>query len=373
MAFFFLGKLECKINNDKIGVQKVVCRILNRDNKLILKKNISHASFSNISQIKDFFQTSENNWIFKYLKTEEKNVICQQIVEDNDISFILNFVEIRDVFEKIVLLEFKSISEAFKRSKNSAFNQIDFSCELENDEIIELIGQSKENIKKCSVDIISKILLILKSMPIAFCSKELKTKVSLLLLCLYKDLVSANEQQSAGEVLDLLLDILHFGKNVVLHKYLTFKVFINLISPKKYPTFYSILFNNLKLDIEAGKKFFETAVDHIKKMDKEDESYFELLNLCINYLSSPLAYKDSKKYLEDLHIIVWKNVEDNFNTGADNDYERTRVFVEKSLPSFCNYFNSYFNKLQKDSEMDENMRKICKIYIGNSVSFLYFN
>lgn len=366
----FLGTFKSKIDNNKIWTQLAECRSLNGDKIVNLKKNINNGLLLNIAQIKDFFKTPKNNYIFKHLKINEKNAICQKIVEDNDISFISNFIEIRDVFENIVLLELKSISESFKGTKNVSLNEIDFSVELNNDVIANLIGKSQGNVKTCSTDEISKKVLILKSLPIASCSKEIKTTVSLLLLCLYKDLFSANQPQLAEEVVELLLEILHFGEKVVLHKFVTFNVFLNLISPKKYKEFYTMLLNNLKFDMKAGKNFMETIVDHIKKINEEDETYFELLNLSITYLSSPLAPKDLKEYLDCLHIVVWKSVENYFNLEKEKDYDATREYVEKTLPSFCNYFNSFFNKLQQNSEMNENMRKICKIYIGNSVSVI---
>lgn len=327
--------------------------------------------FSNVAQLKDFFQTKENIWIFKHLKVDEKNSICKKIVEDNNVSFILNFVEIRDIFEKIVFLEFESMAKAFEGIKNSTFNKIDFSDELNTDGIVSLISRNETHIKKCSADEISKTLFILKSLPLSFCTKNFKTKVCLLLLCLYKDLIAAKHLQLAEEVLNLLVDVCHFGENVVLHKYMTFKLVVSLISPKNYPMFYTMLFNNLKLDLNTGKKFIESVVEHIEQMNDDDEMYFELLNLCITYLSSSLAPKDWKKHLECLYMVTWKNVETFFIKELDKEYEGIRLFVEKSLPSFCNYFNSFFNKLETDSEMDEHMRKICKIYIGNSVSFIY--
>lgn len=366
---FVLGELDCKINNDKINVQKVICRILKQQSKLHLKKTINYDSFSNIELIKAFFKTPENFWLFKHLKTEENNIICQKIVDDNDISFILNFVEVRDIFEKIVFLEYKSIATGFSHSKNATLTQIDFSTEFTVNDIKTLLAQFENKIKTFSLEIINKVLIILKSLPIAFCSTELKTKVTLLHLCLYKDLMAANQLDLADDVLELLLDIFHFGEKIALHKYITFNTLLNLVSPKKYPIFYTTVFNNLKLDVEAGTIFIETVVKSIKQMDKEDERYFELLNLSINYLSSPFAPKNTKKFLEDLHIIVWENVENNFKTETENNSEESRAFVTKSLPSFCNYFLSFFNKLEKNAEMDESMRKICKIYIGNSVSF----
>ncbi|KAL5290245.1 hypothetical protein ACFFRR_009900 [Megaselia abdita] len=361
------GILECKINNDKILAQEAVARILVQQNKLNLKKCLNYSSFSNIKQIKAFFETSENHWIFKYLKSNEKNVICEKIVEDNDLSFILNFVEIKDILERIILLEFKAIAGGFSLSKNSTFNEIDFSTDISDDILIGLIAKDEENIKKCSVDIIKKILLILQSLPIAFCSKQLKTKVTLLYLCLYKDLFAAKEQQLAEDVLEMLLHALHFGESIAFHKYITFNIFLKIVSPKKYPTFYTMLFNNLKLDFEFGKIFIETVVKHIKKMDKEDEQFFDLLNLCLNYLSSPFAPKDFKKYIEELHKIVWKSVENYFNTKSEG--EETRLFVEKSLPSFSNYFHSFFNNHDKNADIDESMRKIFKIFIGNSIFY----
>lgn len=356
------------MNNNQICAQKVVCGILNKQNKLSFKNMMSNDPFSNIYQIKTFFKTSENHWIFNLMKDEEKNVICQKIVEDNDISFINNFVELRDVFEQIILLEFKSIGRCFGASKGSIMHQIDFSTKLNVNDIIKLMGKNVESIKECAIHIVIKVLLILKSLPIAFCSMKFKTKVTLLYICLYKDLVAANELQLSETVLEMILDILHFGESIALHKYITFKIFFNLVSPKKSLELYKIILNNLKLDLEAGKVFMESAAKHIKNMDKEDERYFELLNLCINYLSSPLAPKDFKKYLETLHTIVWKDVEDNFNNKSEKDIESNRQFVENSLPSLCNFFHTFFNKIEKNVELSENMRKICKIYIGNSVS-----
>lgn len=340
-----------------------------KQNKLHFKKLVNYASFSNIEQVKSLFKTPENNWIFNHLKTEEKYFMCELVVNDNDIDFLQNFIEIRDMFEKIILLEYKLVAESFGKSKHSTLTQIDFSSEISENDVAVLIARERNQIKKCSVENIRTVLNILNSLPVSFCSKETKIKITLLHLCLYKDLVAANEIQLSEEVLEILLDILHFGEKIPLHKYVNFKTFLNLISPQKFPTFYTILFNNLKLDLENGKKFLSSLVAYIKKLDKEDEEFFELLNLSINYLCSPNAPKDTKESLDDLFKIVWKNVEEKFNKEIEIDMKSTSVFVEKSLPSFCNYFNAFFNKLEKNAEMEENMRKICKIYLGNSVSF----
>lgn len=187
----------------------------------------------------------------------------------------------------------------------------------------------------------------------------------------------------------LFLDILHFGQQVLIFKYFPAKCLIKLLPSETCWELYEFLFSTIRNDEKGTEQFLidlAAVIQEYQASQAMDNENRKLLLITIETLSSitgPCA-KRMRSHLETFLSIFAKYMESHFNNSNDGTSKKDKKFVLATLSGFASYASVILAKASKVNEetdnqketkddtpltqaIDENFRRISKIYIGHSV------
>ena len=230
---------------------------------------------------------------------------------------------------------------------------------------------------------LQKYLKLMAQIPMGHLRRPIKNFVFILHLAFYCDLKTAQLQQCSSEAYEILKDFLHFGQAVPVFRFLPAESLLQLLPPLSCWELYEFLYATLKVEDKATERFllalvglFENALQTEEKLSGE---HIKLLLLSIESLagiSGPSA-KRVRRYLDSFLSIYEKYVQDYFGSDAktNNTSKKDAKFVRKTLAGFPAYVNAVIKKSKAGDAVDKSADtpklgnvRICKIYIGHSVS-----
>lgn len=157
---------------------------------------------------------------------------------------------------------------------------------------------------------------------------------------------------------------------------------------------YEFLFSTVKNEEKGTEQFLDglaTILSEAQTSSTITDEQRKLLLSAIDTLSSltgPSA-KRMRKHLDQYLKIFSQHLQEHFSATSDGTSKKDKKFVQKTLAGFAPYASSILSKALKvkeadqkkdadidrdnkpkqeeNSEIDENFRRISKIYIGHSV------
>ena len=193
---------------------------------------------------------------------------------------------------------------------------------------------------------------------------------------------------------------MHFGQHILIFKYLPPTVLLQLLPVENCWDLYEFLFSTVKNEEKGTEQFLEglaTIFSGAQTTATINDEQRKLLLSAIDTLSSltgPSA-KRMRKHLDQFLHIFSQHLQTHFSSASDGTSKKDKKFVQKTLAGFAPYASSVLSKAAKvkeaeqkkeadtnkesletengKHEIDEDFRRISKIYIGHSVcKFVFF-
>ncbi|XP_002040234.2 uncharacterized protein LOC6615864 isoform X1 [Drosophila sechellia] len=263
----------------------------------------------------------------------------------------------------------------------------------------------------------------LHGLPLAQLPRNIRSRLWLVIFVLYRDLSLSHQEENANQILELLIDLMHFGHPLPICSYFPqLSELLHLIptSTKTGWSFYETLFARCIRRQGAGSEaflasctgFFKDQLAVLNKLPAEER---RLLLLAIETLSSVTGAQGRRlqSQLQPLIEIYGEMVTHKFRS-KNKEASAYKEFVDSTLSGYATYVSNCINsvvrqereeqqkkkesessektkaepkKKNKDPEtakvqgeedngkrkhlqpIDENFRRICKIYIGHSLNY----
>ncbi|XP_065364855.1 uncharacterized protein LOC135957936 [Calliphora vicina] len=393
------GKSSCKHLLHRLKMQKSQAALLllpSNKESLCLKSTDTEI-------LNSLLITPQAKWYLHQLQRSEKVTIAQYFIGKPELLHL--------TFDDLELLEFVSLAayENICKSLNSKHSLLkSLSCDFDKvrqcveitaselliKELIDIvISRSKEEykVKKLSVEDIKISLDILSRLPLGQLRRQRKTIIFALHLCLYRDLKAAQEDELALQTLEIMKDLLHFGQQVLIFKYLPTSLLLKLLPAENCWELYEFLFSTVKNEEKGTEQFLQGLTDLLSKSQSSsgiNEEQRKLLLAAIETLASlsgPSA-KHMRKHLDALLKIFSDYLQNHFTETSDGTSKKDKKFVQKTLAGFGPYASAILTKAAKPKEptkateesketeefkleVDEDFRRISKIYIGHSMDY----
>uniref|UniRef100_A0A0A1WF61 Importin subunit beta-3 n=1 Tax=Zeugodacus cucurbitae TaxID=28588 RepID=A0A0A1WF61_ZEUCU len=287
--------------------------------------------------------------------------------------------------------DFDTLNEYIRADQNAADKKL-----LNFMKIIETHAQSEYKVKKLPAhEEIEKVLHLSRQLPLGHLRRQSKCLIFALFLAFYSDLSVANNTEInnyASEVFEIILDFLHFGQHVPIFKYFSLSTILQIIPVAKLWQFYEYIFSTIKSEEKGSEQFLTSLAENLEIAESSDSKLSDdqrrLLLIAIETLaaiSGPSA-KRIRKHFDRILAIYSKYITIYFNKQAakgsdaslDNSAKKDKKFVEKTLAGFAPFANSVLANAatglsdgddKSAVSVDENFRRICKIYIGHSMDY----
>lgn len=224
------GKTSCKYLLQRLKLQKSQASLLlltNRSEKFSLKSNDDDSLAS-------LFKTPQAKWCLQQLQRSEKETLAFYFITRPE--FLPLIVDDLELVEFVALAVYENLSltlnarHSLLKTLACDFNKVRqcleiTACELLIKELIDTIinhAQKEYKVKKLSVDEIQTSLDILAQLPLGHLRRQRKTVIFALHLCLYRDLKTAQEEESALRALEILKGRISTSEFSVCLQYLFF-------------------------------------------------------------------------------------------------------------------------------------------------------
>ncbi|XP_064539764.1 uncharacterized protein LOC135429407 [Drosophila montana] len=234
----------------------------------------------------------------------------------------------------------------------------------------------------------------LQQLPLAQLQSGIKLRLFLLIFTLYQDVRRDQLTQLANQLLEQLIDLLHFGQPLPLCSHLPqLEELLQLVPLEGSEDstawrFYETLFGRCIRRLAPGSDaFLVSCAALFREQAQLSPAHWRLLLLAIETLASATGVLNRRmqRYLQPLLEIYGKFVAHKFRSHKKPPAVY-KDFVQQTLSGYAIYLSSCINraaKQQRDEEaaektqtsessvqpIDENFRRICKIYIGHSLNY----
>ncbi|XP_067637542.1 uncharacterized protein [Eurosta solidaginis] len=355
-------------------------------------------------------KTSAMKWFICHMARTEKCNFLKQLL---DTPLALEGVE--DDLESLEILAVilcVRISQIFAVSKGSILATLQFDFDelivfIQTDQItadkelvkfIQLVEKHSlcayKFKKQPNVEETQKLLALLRQLPLGHLRRQLKTLLFTMLIAFYSDLKSmytAETDKYSTEVFEIIIDFLHFGQHVRIFKYFSLSTILNIFPVTDAWQFYEFVFSSIKSEEQGSEQFLKSLADNLEIAQAADcklgDDQRRLLLSAIEAVAalSGKSAKRQRKLFERLLAIYSKYIINHFSKcsesekdlSVDNYAKKDKKFVEKTLAGFAPYANALLLNASsangQDNKaavvVDENFRRICKIYIGHSMDY----
>ncbi|KAM8719982.1 hypothetical protein ACLKA7_006098 [Drosophila subpalustris] len=271
------------------------------------------------------------------------------------------------------------------------------------------------------VEATKELIEALQRLPLAQLMSSIKLRLWLLILTLHHDVRRGQLKEQANQLLDQLIDLLHFGKPLpICSHFPQLPELLQLVPIEDASNswrFYEMLFGRCIRRLTAGgESFLASCAEHFREQLQQTRTLQlverRLLLLAIEALSgaSGVQARRMQRHLQPLLEIYGQFVAHKFRSAKKPPADAAE-FVQHTLSGFAVYLSSCINraaKLQreqleekpneksntkkkkqkqeqgdeeektmalpspeseKSTLIDENLRRICKIYIGHSLNY----
>ncbi|XP_002134092.2 uncharacterized protein [Drosophila pseudoobscura] len=229
---------------------------------------------------------------------------------------------------------------------------------------------------------------------------KIKFRLWLTLLALYHDLSRSDQQQQAIDVLEQLIDLMHFGQPLpICSHFPQLRELLSLV-PTTSATgwkFYETLFSRcIRLHAAGSEAFLASCSQYITeelggtmKLPAEGLRFLLLAIETTAAATGPHA-KHMQRQVQPLLEIFGQIVAHKFRPTKKKETSDYKSFVDETIKSYGTYVSSCINRADKQKKaaasedaqtattveaaqdvhpIDEDFRRICKIYIGHSLNY----
>ncbi|KAH8358386.1 hypothetical protein KR200_005389, partial [Drosophila serrata] len=337
----------------------------------------------------------------------------QDRVEDN--------LEDAQCVELLALQLLSTYAKAVKKAKGSLLAKLS----LEEKEPLEeavLIGFMKEKTQRqLQLPCARQLLESLQRLPLAQLPSSIRSRLWLVIFALYRDLSCSDQPEEVVHlVLELLIDLMHFGQPLPLCSFFgQLSDLLELIPTNSAASwsFYETLFARCIRRQSAGYEPFLASCTEFLRTElaangKLQADQCRLLLLAIETLSSVTGVQGRKmqRQLQPLVEIYGEMVNHKFRSKKSKEAAAYKKFVDNTLAGYATYVSSCINSLARQERateqrakketvaeeqppagkrnkkakaeqeqdqqaiatvqpIDDNFRRICKIYIGHSLNY----
>ncbi|XP_002075283.2 uncharacterized protein LOC6652975 [Drosophila willistoni] len=232
-----------------------------------------------------------------------------------------------------------------------------------------------------------ELVATLQKLPLNQLGTTLKFRIWLILFALHCDLSADSENQTevANQVLEQLIDMMHFGQPLPICTHLPLiSEMLNMVTTSTAIgwKFYESLFARcIRRQAPGSENFLISCIEYLQEQmsasgKKLPTEQCRLLLLAIETLSGATGAQGRRlqqRQLQPLLEIYGQLVNHKFRSTR-KDALAYKEFVDLTLGGYATYVTSCINRKPetepKDDEIiDDNFRRICKIYIGHSVNY----
>ncbi|XP_016995453.2 uncharacterized protein [Drosophila takahashii] len=325
-------------------------------------------------------------------------------------------LEDAECVELIALQLLKDYAAEIKDSKvkSSLLVKLKVEGQLEEAALISFLRETTSVDKELQLPESQELVDSLQRLPLAQLASNIRSRLWLRIFVLYRDLSRAKQQEEqAKQVLELLIDLMHFGHPLPVCSYFSQLSDLLQLIPTSSSTgwsFYETLFARCIRRQSSGSEAFlasctEYLKDQLTASNKLQTEQVRLLLLAIETLSSVTGAQGRRlqRQLQPLLEIYGEMVAHKFRSKK-KEASAYKEFVDSTLSGYATYVSSCINRVarqerekeqepkeQQDQEpdkkkkkkdkkekeereqhqqpIDDNFRRICKIYIGHSLNY----
>ncbi|XP_017048279.1 uncharacterized protein LOC108092927 [Drosophila ficusphila] len=362
------------------------------------------------------------------LTRPQKQLVLHQRSKDRDLSACL---EDSECVELHALQLVKGYATVVKTEKVKGSLLVKLKLEEEQAEEAFLVGFLREKAsvnKELQLPSADELVMSLQRLPLAQLASSIRSRLWLVIFVLYRDLSRSQQKEQASQVLELLIDLMHFGHPLPICNFFSqLSELLNVIPTSSATgwSFYETLFSRCVRRQSAGSEAFlasctEYLKDQLAAANKLQTEQCRLLLLAIETLSSVSGAQGRRmqRHLQPLLEIYGEMVAHKFRSKK-KEASAYKEFVSSTLAGYATYVSSCINrearqerekeqqdkkreqdkqepleeqqeperkKKKKDKKqakseeenkenvetlpiVDENFRRICKIYIGHSLNY----
>ncbi|XP_017067605.1 uncharacterized protein LOC108105498 [Drosophila eugracilis] len=407
------GKSSCRHRLQRLEVQLAESGWLLQDQR---RANCSDA----------LAELVEPHQIFR-LTRPQKQLRLHHRTHDPDKDSCLEDSEFVELVTIQLLKDFIAIVKEAK-IKGSLLVKLKLEEQVEEASLASFLRENASTDKELPLPLAQELVESLHRLPLAQLASNIRSRLWLVICVLYRDLSHSQQKEEANQVLELLIDLMHFGHPLPVCTYFPqLSELLNLI-PTSTTTgwrFYEALFGRCIRRQSAGSEAFLTSCteylkDQLVATKKLKTEQCRFLLLAIETLSSVTGVQGRRlqRQLQPLLEIYGQMVAHKFRSKKDPS--AYKEFVDTTLAGFAIYVSSCINRVarqerekeqadkkkeqteaeepqgeqelekkkkkkknkkendeeeednKKEEEpelIDENFRRICKIFIGNSLNY----
>ncbi|XP_016971868.1 uncharacterized protein LOC108039383 [Drosophila rhopaloa] len=358
------------------------------------------------------------------LSRPQKQLRLHQRRQDQDLDSHLEDSECVELLALQLLREYAATAKEAK-AKGSLLVKLKLEEQVEEAALVSFLREKASTDKELQLPSAQELVQSLLRLPLTQLASSIRSRLWLVIFVFYRDLSQSQLVDEANQVLELLIDLMHFGHPLPICSYFPqLSELLNLIPTSTTAgwSFYESLFARCIRRQSAGSEAFlasctEYLKDQLAATNKLQTEQCRLLLLAIETLSSVTGAQGRRlqRQLQPLLEIYGEMVAYKFRSKK-KEASLYKEFVDNTLAGYATYVSSCINRVarqereseqqnkkkeqekQEESEeqqeqdkkkkkkkdkkkeedkeevkeqqaIDDNFRRICKIYIGHSLNY----
>ncbi|EDV45365.1 uncharacterized protein LOC6555508 [Drosophila erecta] len=358
------------------------------------------------------------------LSRPQKQLRLHQRKHNQILESHINDSETIEVLTLQLLKEYGAVAKEAK-AKGSLLVKLKLEEQVEENSLTHFLRENASVQNNLHMPPAQVLVETLQGLPLAQLPRNIRSSLWLVIFVLYRDLSLSHQEENANQVLELLIDLMHFGHPLPICSYFPrLSELLPLIPTSSTVgwSFYETLFARCIRRQGAGSAaflasctdFFKDQMAASNKLPAEER---RLLLLAIETLSSATEAQGRRLQcqLHPLIEIYGEMVTHKFRSKK-KEASAYKEFVDCTLPGYATYVSNCINRVvrqererdqqekkepensektkaekrkkkrdadtakvqEKEEEngkwktlqpIDENFRRICKIYIGHSLNY----
>ncbi|XP_017129838.1 uncharacterized protein LOC108147665 [Drosophila elegans] len=365
------------------------------------------------------------------LTRPQKQLRLHQRRLDQDLDSHLEDSECVELLALQLLGEYRALVKEAK-AKGSLLVKLKLEEPVEEAALVGFLREKASVDKELQLPSAQELVDSLLRLPLAQLASPIRSRLWLVIFVLHRDLSRSQQVEQANQVLELLIDLMHFGQPLPICSYFPQLSELLILIPTSSTTgwsFYETLFARCIRRQSAGSEAFlasctEYLKDQLAATNKLQTEQCRLLLLAIETLSSVTGAQGRRmqRQLQPLLEIYGEMVAHKFRSKK-KEASVYKEFVDSTLAGYATYVSSCINrvarqereieqqnkkkeqesvpeteqqeqqdkkkkkkdkkkanaeeeeqdqdqaKVKEQQAIDDNFRRICKIYIGHSLNY----
>ncbi|KAH8362202.1 hypothetical protein KR084_010344, partial [Drosophila pseudotakahashii] len=366
---------------------------------------------------------------FFRLSRPQKQLRLHQKRQDKELDSHLEDAECVELLALQLLKEYAALAKDSK-AKGSLLVKLKLEePKLEEASLRSFLRETTSVDKELQLPAAQELVESLQRLPLAQLASNIRSRLWLVIFVLYRDLSRSQQEEQAKQVLELLIDLMHFGHPLPICSYFSqLSDLLQLIPTSSTAgwSFYETLFARcIRRQSSGSEAFVASCTEYLKAQlavtNKLQTEQVRLLLLAIETLSSVSGAQGRRlqRQLQPLLEIYGEMVAHKFRSKK-KEASAYKEFVDSTLSGYATYVSSCINRVarqerekeeqakkqdkpeekeeqeqekkknkkdkkkakaeeeakerekqeqQQQQPIDDNFRRICKIYIGHSLNY----